>query len=59
MLMEGHGLPSYHLDFPGLSIAYWISKELVIGNDWAAVRSSIGKGTGRESGRKRLALAYH
>lgn len=57
--MEGHGLPSYHLDFPGLSIAYWISKELVIGNDWAAVRSSIGKGMGRESGRKRLALAYH
>ncbi|KAI9492303.1 mediator of RNA polymerase II transcription subunit 1-domain-containing protein [Zychaea mexicana] len=43
VLMEGHGVPNKHLDYPGLSISYWISKELFLGSDWEAVGEAIEK----------------
>ncbi|KAG2219623.1 hypothetical protein INT45_011348 [Circinella minor] len=44
VLMEGHGIPNKHLDYPGLSISYWISKEHFLGSDWEAVQETTEKG---------------
>ena len=44
VLMEGHGIPNKHLDYPGLSISYWISKEHFLGSDWEAVQEATEKG---------------
>lgn len=41
VLMEGHGIPNQHFDYPGLSISYWMCKELVLGNDWSEVHGYI------------------
>lgn len=37
--MEGHGIPCRHLDYPGLSIAYFIDKPSLLGTDWTALQS--------------------
>ncbi|KAI9256577.1 mediator of RNA polymerase II transcription subunit 1-domain-containing protein [Phascolomyces articulosus] len=44
VLMEGHGIPNKHLDYPGLSISYWISKEHFLGSDWESVQETTEKG---------------
>ncbi|KAI8146298.1 mediator of RNA polymerase II transcription subunit 1-domain-containing protein [Fennellomyces sp. T-0311] len=44
VLMEGHGIPNQHLDYPGLSISYWVSKERFLGSNWEDVRESIENG---------------
>ncbi|KAI7885606.1 hypothetical protein K492DRAFT_141418 [Lichtheimia hyalospora FSU 10163] len=41
VLMEGHGIPNQHFDYPGLSISYWMCKALVLGNDWDEVHGYI------------------
>ncbi|KAI9320735.1 mediator of RNA polymerase II transcription subunit 1-domain-containing protein [Dichotomocladium elegans] len=49
ILMEGHGVPNQHLDYPGISISYWINKELVLGNDWNEALESITRGENHPS----------
>ncbi|KAI8377586.1 uncharacterized protein BYT42DRAFT_497464 [Radiomyces spectabilis] len=44
ILMEGHGVPSLYLDYPGLSIAYWIDKKSMLDTDWESVRKSVENG---------------
>ncbi|KAI8081280.1 uncharacterized protein BX664DRAFT_366728 [Halteromyces radiatus] len=44
VLLEGHGVPSFNLDYPGISIAYWIDKVKAKDIDWDDVRTSVENG---------------
>jgi hypothetical protein len=41
VLLEGHGIPSLHLTYPGISVAYWMDKENVIDTHWSEIKSSF------------------
>ncbi|KAI7899121.1 uncharacterized protein BX663DRAFT_488644 [Cokeromyces recurvatus] len=41
ILLEGHGIPTFHLGYPGISIAYWMNKEQIKSIDWEEVKTSL------------------
>ncbi|ORZ18908.1 hypothetical protein BCR42DRAFT_478055 [Absidia repens] len=41
VLLDGHGIPSLYLDYPGISIAYWINKTKAKTIDWDDVRDTV------------------
>ncbi|KAI8885357.1 hypothetical protein K501DRAFT_180104, partial [Backusella circina FSU 941] len=44
VLMEGHGIPCLHLDYPGISICYWIDQHTVYKNNWDSVKGDFEGG---------------
>lgn len=44
VLMEGHGIPSLYLNYPSVSIAYWIDKGKSSTIDWDEVGNHIESG---------------
>ncbi|ORY97956.1 mediator of RNA polymerase II transcription subunit 1-domain-containing protein [Syncephalastrum racemosum] len=57
ILMEGHGVPCRHLDYPGLSIAYFIDKRSLLETDWTALQSSSADQSGL-LGAARLLISF-
>jgi hypothetical protein len=49
VLLEGHGIPNMHLDYPGISIAYWMDKEAIKSSDWNGIKQSFEKGENNPS----------
>lgn len=43
VLLEGHGVPNLHLDYPGISIAYWMDKKVIEGCNWTEMKESFEK----------------
>lgn len=41
VLLDGHGIPSLYLDYPGISIAYWMDKTKAKTIDWDDVRDTV------------------
>lgn len=41
VLLDGHGIPSLHLDYPGISIAYWMDKKVINGCNWEEIQQSF------------------
>lgn len=41
VLLDGHGIPSLHLDYPGISIAYWMDKKVINGANWEEIQQSF------------------
>ncbi|KAI8994632.1 mediator of RNA polymerase II transcription subunit 1-domain-containing protein [Pilobolus umbonatus] len=41
VLLEGHGIPCLHLDYPGISINYWMDKYTTINTHWDEVNHYI------------------
>ncbi|KAG0175982.1 hypothetical protein DFQ29_006719 [Apophysomyces sp. BC1021] len=41
VLMEGHGIPNLYLDYPGITLSYWIQKEFMLGTNWDEVRQQL------------------
>ncbi|KAI8337588.1 hypothetical protein BC941DRAFT_352892 [Chlamydoabsidia padenii] len=44
VLSEGHGVPNLFLDYPGISIAYWVDKLKAKTIDWNSVGAAIEEG---------------
>jgi hypothetical protein len=49
ILLEGHGIPNLHLDYPGISIAYWMCKKATDGSNWEEIKQSFEKGENHPS----------
>jgi hypothetical protein len=49
VLLEGHGIPSLHLQYPGISIAYWMNRQDVIDSHWSEIKSSFEQGQNHPS----------
>jgi hypothetical protein len=47
--MEGHGIPCLHLDYPGISICYWIDQNTVYNNNWEATKIDFEGGGNNSS----------
>ncbi|KAI9365745.1 hypothetical protein BD770DRAFT_312536 [Pilaira anomala] len=41
VLLEGHGIPNLHLDYPGISISYWMSKQAINHNNWSQMEQAF------------------
>ncbi|KAI9279811.1 mediator of RNA polymerase II transcription subunit 1-domain-containing protein [Sporodiniella umbellata] len=41
VLTEGHGIPCMNLDYPGISLAYWLEKSTAVDVDWSEVQESF------------------
>ncbi|KAF7731884.1 hypothetical protein EC973_007715 [Apophysomyces ossiformis] len=41
VLMEGHGIPNLYLDYPGITLSYWIQKEILENTNWEEVRQQL------------------
>lgn len=45
ILLDGHGIPLFHMEKVGPSIAYWAPRYRIIETDWNLVKNEImGKG---------------
>ncbi|GAN00585.1 hypothetical protein MAM1_0001c00007 [Mucor ambiguus] len=44
VLLQGHGVPNLHLNYPGISIAYWMDKEHVDNVPWEDAKSAFETG---------------
>lgn len=44
VLLEGHGIPNLHLDYPGISIAYWMCKQAIDSSNWNEIKHAFQKG---------------
>lgn len=49
VLLEGHGIPNLHLDYSGISIAYWMDKEAIKTSNWNGIQQSFEKGENHAS----------
>lgn len=43
VLLEGHGIPNLHLDYPGISIAYWMCKQDMVNTKWHEIQHAFQK----------------
>lgn len=41
VLLEGHGIPTLYLNYPGISISYWMNKQDLNSTSWDEVRSAL------------------
>ncbi|KAI8641571.1 mediator of RNA polymerase II transcription subunit 1-domain-containing protein, partial [Parasitella parasitica] len=44
VLTQGHGIPNLHLNYPGISIAYWMDKEHMDSINWQEVKTTFETG---------------
>lgn len=44
VLLEGHGIPNLHLDYPGISIAYWMCKRAIDSSQWHDIKQAFQQG---------------
>ncbi|KAI8984722.1 mediator of RNA polymerase II transcription subunit 1-domain-containing protein [Mycotypha africana] len=44
ILVEGHGIPSLHFNFPGISIAYWMDIDMINQTTWDEVKTAFDNG---------------
>ncbi|CAO3631407.1 unnamed protein product [Mucor fragilis] len=44
VLVQGHGVPNLHLNYPGISIAYWMDKEHMDNVPWEEAKSAFETG---------------
>ncbi|GAA5794946.1 hypothetical protein HPULCUR_000296 [Helicostylum pulchrum] len=44
VLLEGHGIPNLHLDYPGISISYWMCKNAISGSNWDQIQQAFEMG---------------
>ncbi|KAI7893801.1 uncharacterized protein EV154DRAFT_416287 [Mucor mucedo] len=44
VLLEGHGIPNLHLDYPGISIAYWMCKQAIDSSQWHDIKHAFQQG---------------
>ncbi|CEP12406.1 hypothetical protein [Parasitella parasitica] len=44
ILMQGHGIPNLHLNYPGVSIAYWMDKKDRDSANWQEVKTAFDNG---------------
>ncbi|KAG2207159.1 hypothetical protein INT47_012212 [Mucor saturninus] len=44
VLLEGHGIPNLHLDYPGISIAYWMCKQAIDSSQWHDIKRAFQQG---------------
>ncbi|KAG1077826.1 hypothetical protein G6F42_024594 [Rhizopus arrhizus] len=44
VLLQGHGVPNLHLNYPGISIAYWMDKEHVDSVAWEEAKTAFETG---------------
>lgn len=42
--MEGHGIPNLHLDYPGISISYWMCKNAIGNSNWDQIQRAFEMG---------------
>jgi hypothetical protein len=45
ILTEGHGIPLFHVERVGPSIAYWAPKHRIMEIDWNVIKDIIIQGT--------------
>ncbi|KAI9477999.1 MAG: mediator of RNA polymerase II transcription subunit 1-domain-containing protein [Benjaminiella poitrasii] len=41
ILLEGHGIPTFHLGYPGIALAYWMDREHTNKTDWEEVKTVL------------------
>jgi hypothetical protein len=41
VLLEGHGIPTLYLNYPGISISYWMTREDLNSTSWDEVKSAF------------------
>jgi hypothetical protein len=44
ILLQGHGIPNLHLNYPGISIAYWMDKEYLDSISWDETKTAFETG---------------
>lgn len=44
ILLQGHGIPNLHLNYPGISIAYWMDKDHLDSISWGEIKTAFETG---------------